>query len=73
MITFKSIKYKNFLSTGNQFTEVNFNGSAFNTLIVGNKSDCDSRYIKVTVPPMISAKTNSNYELITNFIISIFN
>ena len=36
MITFKSIKYKNFLSTGNQFTEVNFNGSAFNTLIVGN-------------------------------------
>ena len=36
MITFKSIKYKNFLSTGNQFTEINFNGSAFNTLIVGN-------------------------------------
>ena len=36
MITFKCIKYKNFLSTGNHFTEINFNGSAFNTLIVGN-------------------------------------
>ena len=36
MITFKCIKYKNFLSTGNHFTEINFNGSSFNTLIVGN-------------------------------------
>ena len=36
MITFKCIRYKNFLSTGNHFTEINFNGSAFNTLIVGN-------------------------------------
>ena len=34
MIVFKKIKWKNFLSTGNQFTEVNF--QEFNTnLIVG--------------------------------------
>ena len=35
MILFEKIKYKNFLSTGNQFTEVSFTGSP-TTLIIGN-------------------------------------
>lgn len=35
MIIFKTIKWKNFLSTGNQFTEVNFQDAKTN-LIVGN-------------------------------------
>ena len=34
MILFEKIRWKNFLSTGNQFTEVNFTGSS-TTLIVG--------------------------------------
>ena len=34
MITFKKIRYKNFLSTGNQFTEINFQDHHTN-LIVG--------------------------------------
>ena len=36
MITFKKIRYKNFLSTGNQFTEINFQDHHTN-LIVGTK------------------------------------
>jgi len=35
MILFEKLRYKNFLSTGNQFTEINFNTSS-TTLIVGN-------------------------------------
>lgn len=35
MITFKAIKWKNFLSTGNQFTEVNLNDKK-STIIVGS-------------------------------------
>ena len=35
MILFEKIRYKNFLSTGNQFTEISFNNSQ-TTLIVGN-------------------------------------
>jgi DNA repair exonuclease SbcCD ATPase subunit len=35
MITFHKIKWKNFLSTGNQFTEINFE-SAQTTLIIGS-------------------------------------
>ena len=35
MITFKTIKWKNFLSTGNQFTEVNLNDKK-STIIVGS-------------------------------------
>ena len=35
MIVFKSIKYKNFLSSGNYFTEISLN-SHKDTLIVGN-------------------------------------
>ena len=35
MIQFESVRYKNFLSTGNQFTEIEFNKSQ-TTLIVGN-------------------------------------
>ena len=34
MILFENIRWKNFLSTGNQYTEINFNKSA-TTLIVG--------------------------------------
>ena len=34
MILFEKIRWKNFLSTGNQYTEINFNKSA-TTLIVG--------------------------------------
>lgn len=34
MIIFKTVRYKNFLSTGNNFTEINLNGSP-HTLIVG--------------------------------------
>ena len=34
MITFESIKWKNFLSTGDQWTEIQLNESA-STLIVG--------------------------------------
>jgi len=34
MIIFKSIKYKNFLSTGNSFTEIDFTKSK-TTLVVG--------------------------------------
>ncbi|NDB86057.1 MAG: ATP-binding cassette domain-containing protein, partial [Alphaproteobacteria bacterium] len=34
MITFKSIKWKNFLSTGNAFTEIKLNENA-NALIIG--------------------------------------
>ena len=34
MIVFKTIRYKNFLSTGNAFTEINFD-KAKTTLIVG--------------------------------------
>jgi len=35
MITFKNIRWKNFLSTGNQWTEINFNESN-NTIIIGS-------------------------------------
>lgn len=35
MILFEKLRYKNFLSTGNQFTEIDFTSSS-NTLIVGN-------------------------------------
>ena len=35
MITFKNIRWKNFLSTGNQWTEVKFNESE-NTIIIGS-------------------------------------
>jgi len=35
MITFHKIKWKNFLSTGNQFTEINFENSS-TTLIIGS-------------------------------------
>jgi len=35
MIVFENIRWKNFLSTGNQFTEVNLNPSKRGTLIVG--------------------------------------
>src|SRR5210317_61213 len=34
MITFKVVRYKNFLSTGNSFTEINLNRSQ-STLVVG--------------------------------------
>ena len=34
MITFQKIKWKNFLSTGNQYTEIDFQGKSTN-LIVG--------------------------------------
>ena len=34
MILFEKVRWKNFLSTGNQYTEVNFQKSA-TTLIVG--------------------------------------
>ena len=34
MITFKTLKWKNFLSTGNAFTEIDFTRST-STLIVG--------------------------------------
>jgi DNA repair exonuclease SbcCD ATPase subunit len=36
MITFKTIKWKNFLSTGNQFTEVNFTKNKTNLIIGTN-------------------------------------
>ncbi len=36
MITFKKLRYKNLLSTGNQFTEIVFDKNSFNTLVVGN-------------------------------------
>ena len=36
MITFKKIRYKNFLSAGNQFTEINFQKSATNLIIGTN-------------------------------------
>ena len=36
MITFKKIRFKNFLSTGNQFTEINFQKSATNLIIGTN-------------------------------------
>ena len=35
MIQFESVRYKNFLSTGNEFTEIEFNKSQ-TSLIVGN-------------------------------------
>jgi DNA repair exonuclease SbcCD ATPase subunit len=35
MITFQKVRWKNFLSTGNAFTEINFTKST-NTLIIGN-------------------------------------
>ena len=35
MIIFKSIKYKNFLSSGNSFTEINLNKNK-STLVVGH-------------------------------------
>ena len=35
MITFKTVRWKNFLSTGNAFTEVNLNVSP-STLVVGS-------------------------------------
>ena len=36
MITFKKIRYKNFLSAGNQFTEINFQKSSTNLIIGTN-------------------------------------
>ena len=36
MITFQKIKWKNFLSTGNQFTEVDFEQSPTNLIIGTN-------------------------------------
>ena len=36
MITFKKIRFKNFLSTGNQFTEINFQKSATNLILGTN-------------------------------------
>ena len=35
MICFEKIRYKNFLSTGNQFTEIDFTKTA-TTLVIGN-------------------------------------
>ena len=35
MILFEKLRYKNFLSTGNQFTEINFT-TASTTLVIGN-------------------------------------
>lgn len=36
MITFKKIRWKNFLSTGNQWTEIDFQKSATNLIIGTN-------------------------------------
>jgi DNA repair exonuclease SbcCD ATPase subunit len=36
MIVFKKLRYKNFLSTGNQFTEIVFDKNSFNTLVIGH-------------------------------------
>ena len=36
MITFKTIKWKNFLSTGNHWTEINFQDSSTNLIIGTN-------------------------------------
>ena len=38
MILFKTIKWKNFLSTGNQFTEVNFQDANTNLIVGTNGS-----------------------------------
>ena len=35
MILFKKLRWKNFLSTGNQFTEIDLTSSS-NTIIIGN-------------------------------------
>ena len=44
MITFKSVKWKNFLSTGNQFTEIKLDRSP-STLVVGENGSGKSTFL----------------------------
>ena len=46
MIRFKKIKWKNFLSTGNQWTEIDFEKSS-TTLIIGSNGDGKSTVLDV--------------------------
>ena len=39
MILFEKVRWKNFLSTGNQYSEIDFQGSP-TTLIVGANGSC---------------------------------
>ena len=41
MIVFKKVRYKNFISTGNYYTEIDFQRSS-NTLIIGSNGACKS-------------------------------
>ena len=46
MIIFKKVRYKNFLSTGQQFIEINLN-EAPTTLVVGNNGAGKSTTLKI--------------------------
>ena len=60
MIIFEKIKWKNFLSTGNQFIEVNFKttdearfAKNSTTLIVGTNGAGTVSYTHLTLPPLL--------------------
>ena len=67
MITFKYVRWKNFLSTGNAWTEVNLNRSP-NTLIVGENGSGKTSIIEAVhiLSNGKSFKTNRLIEIITS-------
>lgn len=81
MITFKKLKWKNFLSTGNLFTEINLNSNK-NTLIVGENGAGKSTFLdalsfvlfnkpfrNVNKPQLLNSITQKNLEVQVEFSI----
>lgn len=64
-LIFKSIKWKNFLSTGNDFTEINLN-SYKSTLIVG-ENGC-GKCLHPSTQISVQAKTEEIDEIFKNFM-----
>jgi DNA repair exonuclease SbcCD ATPase subunit len=82
MITFKKIRYKNFLSTGNHFTEINFQKNNTN-LIVGSNGSGKSTILdaltfvlfnksfrKITKPQLINSTNEKDCVVEIEFIIN---
>jgi len=85
MILFKKIRYKNFLSTGNAFTELNLN-SKDTTLIIGQNGAGKSTLLdavcfalfgkpfrKINKPQLINTITNKNCVVEVEFSIGTIN
>ena len=82
MILFENIRWKNFLSTGNQFTEVNFTSDG-TTLIVGNNGAGKSTVLdaltfslfgkpfrKINKPQLINTVNEKDCKVEVNFTIN---